>query len=271
MSDGWVKTIIADNPGPLTLDGSRAYVLGPEPLLVIDPGPALGSHLDALEVALGTAAVAAICITHYHPDHAAGAAELRLRIGAALAATTDSAVRAGLDRPELEIEGGSSIEFGGGRIEVIAAPGHCPDHVCFYWPQRRALFAGDVILGEGTSMIAPPEGDMSAYMSTLRRLAELDLEIIYPGHGPTVEDPGAKLAEYLSHRLEREAQVIAALADGASTPAEIRAQVYPDLDPSLRGAAEGSVRAHLEKLVSEGRLVGKGDGFMLREPRGGDR
>jgi glyoxylase-like metal-dependent hydrolase (beta-lactamase superfamily II) len=271
MPDGWVETIVADNPGPLTLDGSRAYVLGPEPCLVIDPGPALGRHLDALEVALGTAAVAAICITHHHPDHAAGAAELRLRTGAALAATADSAARAGLDRPELELEDGSSIEFGGGRIEVVSAPGHCPDHVCFHWRRRRALFAGDVILGEGTSMIAPPEGDMGAYIATLERLAELDLDVIYPGHGPAIEDPGAKLAEYLSHRLEREAQVIAALSAGDSTPGEIRAQVYPDLDPRLRGAAEGSVRAHLDKLVREGRVVGKGGRFMLSETRASDR
>ncbi len=261
MTGAWVRTVIADNPGPLTLDGSRTYILGPEPCLIVDPGPALGAHLDAIEVALGTMDVAAICITHHHADHAAGAAELRLRIGAPLAATPESARRAELDQPELVLEGGASVAFGGGGIETVPAPGHCPDHVCFHWPQGRALFTGDVVLGEGTSMIAPPEGDMAAYLSTLRRLAELDLDVIYPGHGPVVEEPAARLKEYLDHRLEREAQVVEALSAGASNPAEIRERVYTDVDPRLRAAAEGSVRAHLEKLIADGRV--HGDRFEL--------
>lgn len=265
MATGWVKTVIADNPSPLTLDGSRTYILGPEPCLVVDPGPALGAHLDAVEVALGTMETAAICITHYHADHAAGAAELRLRIAAPLAATPDSARRASLDPPELALREGTMIPFGAGEIFTVPAPGHCPDHVCFYWQRARSLFTGDVVLGEGTSMIAPPEGDMAAYLSTLRRLLELDLDLIYPGHGPLVEDPAARLDEYLDHRLEREAQVIEALSAGASEPAGIRARVYPDLDPRLQAAAEGSVRAHLEKLIADERVAREGDKYELIE------
>jgi glyoxylase-like metal-dependent hydrolase (beta-lactamase superfamily II) len=249
----WVKTVVAANPGPLTLDGTRTYVLGPEPCVVIDPGPALADHLDAVEVALGDLQVAAICITHYHHDHASGAAELSLRLAAPVAARPVSAQLAGLEPPDIPLLDGSAIEVGGGRLDVLAAPGHCSDHVCFYWPEARALFAGDVFLGEGTSLIAPPEGDMAAYMTTLARLAELDLQTIYPGHGPQVDDPAAKLAEYIEHRREREAQVLDALAAGAGTPPEIRARVYADLDPRLHGAAEGSVAAHLEKLVEEGK------------------
>ena len=263
MARDGVEIVVAGNPGPLTLDGSRTYIVGPEPCLVIDPGPALAAHLDAVEVAVGTAPVAAICLTHYHPDHAAGAAELRVRIAAPLAATEESAVRAALDRPELVIADGDVIPFGGGRLDVIAAPGHCPDHVCFYWRERRALFTGDVVVGEGTSMIAPSEGDMSAYLDTLRRLAALDADIIYPGHGPPVDDPAAKLEEYIEHRLERESQVVEALAAGASTPSAIRARVYTGLDPRLHRAAEGSVTAHLEKLVREGRVRAAGEGFEL--------
>ena len=250
----WVKIMVADNPGPLTLDGTRTYVLGGEPCVVVDPGPDLGDHLDAVEVALGAASVAAICITHYHADHAAGAAELALRLGAPLAATLESARLAALEQPDIPLSEGVTIEFGGGHLEVVPAPGHCADHVCFYWPEAGALFAGDVMLGEGTSMIAPPEGDMAAYLSTLERFARLDLSVIYPGHGPVIDEPAERIDEYIAHRLERERQVLNALAAGASTPAEIRARVYEGLDPALHWAAEGSVLAHLAKLVKEARV-----------------
>jgi glyoxylase-like metal-dependent hydrolase (beta-lactamase superfamily II) len=263
VGGGWVKTVVASNPGPLTLAGTRSYILGPEPCVVIDPGPDLADHLDAIEVALGAFEVAAVCITHYHADHAAGAADLILRLAAPLAATPESAERAALDPPDLPLAPGSTLSFGGGHLVVVPAPGHCADHVCFSWPQAGALFTGDVILGEGTSMIAPPEGDMAAYMSTLERLAQLDPSIIYPGHGPEIEEPAEKLDEYVRHRLEREQQVLDALAAGASTPAEIRARVYEDLDPRLFGAAEGSVLAHLAKLVDEGRVMLEENRYLL--------
>lgn len=259
----WVRTVVAANPGPLTLDGSRTYVLGGDPCVVIDPGPVLGDHLDAIEVTVGAAEVAAVCITHYHADHAAGAAEATLRLAAPLAATPESAERAALDPPEIALAEGLAVPFDGGHLEVVPAPGHCPDHVCFHWPQAKALFTGDVILGEGTSMIAPPEGDMAAYMATLDRLAGLELGVIYPGHGPPIEEPAEKIDEYIAHRLGREAQVLDALLAGGGTPAEIRAHVYKDLDPSLHRAAEGSVLAHLAKLVGEGRVTVAGDRYVL--------
>jgi len=254
FSSGWVETLVAANASPLTLEGTRTYVLGPSPCLVIDPGPVLADHLDAVEIAIGSADVAAICVTHHHADHAAGAAELRLRLGASLAATPDTARRAGLDPPELALSAGSSVPFGGGAVAVVPTPGHCADHVCYHWPQAQALFAGDVILGEGTSVIAPPDGDMSAYIASLRILARLDLEFIYPGHGPRIDDPAGHIDEYLRHRFEREAQILAALTAGAETPAQVRALVYGDLDPRLHRAAEGSVLAHLAKLIAEGRV-----------------
>ncbi len=259
-----VRTVVADNPGPLTLDGSRTYVLGGDPCAVIDPGPMLADHLDAIEVVVGTANVAAICITHYHPDHAEGAAELTLRLAAPLAANLESAARAALDPPEIALADGASLEFDGGRLEVVAAPGHCADHVCYHWPEAQALFSGDVILGEGTSMIAPPEGDMAAYLATLGRLAELDLAVIYPGHGPQIDDPAEKIDQYIHHRLQREAQILEALAAGAATPPEIRALVYRDLDPALHRAAEGSVLAHLAKLCGEGRVLTSGERYVIQ-------
>jgi glyoxylase-like metal-dependent hydrolase (beta-lactamase superfamily II) len=259
---GWVKTVVAANPGPLTLDGTRTYILGPAPCVVIDPGPDLADHLDAVEVTLGTLDVQALCVTHYHADHAAGAADLILRLAAPLAATPESAERAALDPPDLPLVPGSTLSFGGGHLEIVPAPGHCADHVCFHWPQARALFAGDVVLGEGTSMIAPPEGDMAAYMSTLERLAGLDLSIIYPGHGPEITEPAERLDEYIAHRLKREQQVLDALTAGADTPAEIRTLVYGDLDPRLFGAAEGSVLAHLAKLADDGYVRVEEDRYL---------
>ena len=261
----WVRTLVAANPGPLTLDGTRTYVLGREPCVVIDPGPGLGDHLDAVEVALGASEVAAVCITHYHDDHAAGAAELAIRLGAPLAATQASARLAALGEPQIMLFEGTVVTFGGGRLEVVPAPGHCADHVCFHWPEARALFTGDVILGEGPSMIAPPEGDLAAYMSTLERLAALELDVIHPGHGPDIEAPADKIGEYIQHRREREGQVIDALAAGARTPAEIRVRVYEDLDPRLNRAAEGSVLAHLTKLIDEGRVGVEGNRFTLKD------
>jgi len=250
----WLKTVVAGNPGPLTLDGTRTYLLGRDPCVVVDPGPDLADHLDAVEVALGAAEIAAICITHHHADHAAGAAELAVRLGAPLAALSESAALAGLEPPEIPLSPGASFAFGGGRLEVIPAPGHCPDHVCFHWPQAGALFTGDTVLGEGTSLIAPPEGDMAAYLSTLKRLARLELAVLCPGHGPLINEPREKIAEYIEHRLQREVQVLDALSAGANTATEIRARVYPDLEPRLFGAAEGTVQAHLAKLVNEGRV-----------------
>lgn len=250
----WVRTVVAGNVGPLTLDGTRTYVVGRDLAVVIDPGPALADHLDAIEVELGAARVAAICITHYHADHAAGAAELALRLAAPIAAAPASAEMAGLDPPDIALADGVAVEFDAGRLDAVQAPGHSPDGVCFFWPEAAALFTGDVILGEGTSMIAPPEGDMSAYLATLERLARLEPEVIYPGHGPLIDEPVRKICEYIEHRLEREAQVLEALAAGARTPADIRARVYRDLDPRLHRAAEGSVRAHLAKLVEEERV-----------------
>lgn len=264
MADGSVvRILVAPNAGPLTLDGSRTYVVGGDPCVVIDPGPALADHLDAVEVAVGSATVAAIAVTHWHPDHAAGVPELALRLGAPVAATRASAQLAGLDPPTIELTPGVELGFDGGGLVTVPAPGHCPDHVCFHWPERAALFTGDVILGEGTSMIAPPEGDMAAYLATLSRLRDLRARVIYPGHGPPVEDAAAKIDEYLAHRLEREAQVIEALQAGAATPAEIRARVYPDLDPRLQRAAEGSVVAHLAKLAREGRVEARGERYTL--------
>lgn len=249
-----IEVVVADNPSPLTFSGTKTYIVGGDPCCIVDPGPDLGTHLDAVEVAIGAAEVAAVCLTHWHPDHAAGAAELVARLGAPLAATAATTQLAELGVAEIELEEGSEIEFDGGALRVTATPGHSADHICFLWSEHGALFSGDTILGEGTSMIAPPDGEMAAYMETLERLSRLELRVIHPGHGPRIDDPSGVIGEYIAHRREREEQVLAALRTGVRTPAAIRELVYPDLDPGLAWAAEGSVSAHLEKLISEGRM-----------------
>jgi glyoxylase-like metal-dependent hydrolase (beta-lactamase superfamily II) len=231
MPDG-VTRVRASNPSPLTLDGTNTYVAGG---WVIDPGPADQQHLDAVAAAVGPDAEG-IVLTHGHPDHAEGAPALADRLGVPVA------------RPE----GGSSI----GPFDVIATPGHAPDHVSLLYD--RLLFAGDTVLGAGSVFVGGDEGSMGAYLDSLRRLLELDLEAILPGHGPVVWDPRAKLEEYLAHRLDRERRVLEAVTGGAGTRDEVLDRAWSDVDldavPYLRMAAGLTLDAHLDKLSADGRL-----------------
>lgn len=235
--DGVIR-VRANNPSPYTLDGTNSYVVEG---WVIDPGPADDRHLERVVDAAG-GAVAGIVLTHAHPDHAEGAPLLADRTGVAV------------DRPA----GGERI----GPLQAIATPGHAPDHVSLLW--RRVLFAGDTVLGAGSVFVAPGGGAMAAYLDSLRRLRDLDLEVIAPGHGPFIWDPRAKLDEYVEHRLERERKVLDAIAAGARTREAIIDAAWDDVPferaPVLRFAAGVTLDAHLEKLRDEGVLA---DGLDL--------
>src|SRR6478735_2417644 len=235
MPDG-VTRVRADNPSPLTLDGTNTYVAGG---WVIDPGPSEEAHLDAVASAVGPDAEG-IVLTHGHPDHADGAPALAKRLGIEVA------------RPE----GGTTV----GPFSVIATPGHSPDHVSLVF--GRVLFAGDMVLGAGSVFVGGDEGSMAAYLDSLRRLLELDLEAILPGHGPVVWEPRAKLEEYIEHRLERERRVLEAVSGGAATRDEVLDQAWSEIDldavPYLRLAAGLTLDAHLDKLSADGLLP---DGF----------
>jgi glyoxylase-like metal-dependent hydrolase (beta-lactamase superfamily II) len=147
---------------------------------------------------------------------------------------------------------------------VVHTPGHESGHCCLYEPERRWLFTGDTVLSTGSTIVAPPDGDMAAYLASLRRLRALDVAVIFPGHGPPVEDPAALLDEYLAHRLEREGQIVALLRDGPTDVAALVARIYVGLHPGLVWAAALTVRAHLTKLEREGLVVGEsGDRFRL--------
>lgn len=237
-----IRSITAPNPGAFTLDGTRTYLLGEH--TVIDPGPLIDSHVEAILEAMPK--IDTILITHRHADHAPAAAPLKKRTGAR--------VFAPLDIADERLRGGETINVDGTRVEVIATPGHTQEHVCFLTGDGD-LFTGDTILGTGTTAIFPPDGSMRDYMESLRKLRARNPKRIHPAHGPTRDDAVKLIDEYIAHRLERERQVLDALASGAKTPGEIRKHIYVDLDERLHKAAEIQIEAHLIKLREEGRLT----------------
>lgn len=237
--DGVVR-VRADNPSPLTLEGTNTYVVGG---WVVDPGPDdaehLGRVLDTVSDRVSETnrgferALQGIVLTHGHADHADGAQSLSERAGGPP-----------IVRPRHDEEVGP--------FRALATPGHAPDHVCLLL--GRVLFTGDTVLGKGSVFIGPGEGSLSAYLDSLRRLRELDLDVLCPGHGPFVWRPREKLDEYLAHRLDRERRLVGALAAGARTHDEMLDAAWPEVPRELRGAAALTLEAHLEKLSEEGRL-----------------
>jgi glyoxylase-like metal-dependent hydrolase (beta-lactamase superfamily II) len=229
-----VVRVRAANPSPMTLDGTNTYVVAN---WVIDPGPGDDDHLENVLRAV-SGSLEGIVLTHDHVDHSEGAASLAERGGGV---------------PVLRPGAGD----GSGPFTAIATPGHSPDSVSLVW--ERVCFTGDTVLGTGSVFIAPGEGSLSEYLESLQRLRSLDLEAICPGHGPVVWEPAAKLDEYVSHRLERERRVIAALEAGARTRDELLERAWDDVEWDeagwLRQAAALTLEAHLEKLRDEGRLT----------------
>jgi glyoxylase-like metal-dependent hydrolase (beta-lactamase superfamily II) len=247
VSAGSVRRVLAPNPGPMTLEGTNTWIVGGDPAVVIDPGPDDAGHLEAVRSEAGQ--VGAILLTHRHPDHAPGAAALARACGAPVYAWRP-------DPGESPLRAGQEISAGGGlTLVAVHTPGHTPDHVVFFVPSLGALFTGDAVLGRGTSVIDPPEGDLVAYLRSLDAMAALDPRTIYPGHGPAVWSAAEKIAEYRAHREERERQVLDALAPGARTPEEIVETVYAEYPPDVHALAARSVLAHLLKLEREGRAA----------------
>lgn len=240
-----IRRVLAPNPGIFTLEGTNTWIVGDDPAVVIDPGPDHEAHLR--EVAAQAGEVAAILVTHDHPDHAPGADELARLTGAPVHANRPGA-------GWVRLEDGDRITTGGGELLAVHTPGHTSDHLVFLLEAERAMFTGDTVLGRGTTVIDPPDGDLAAYLRSLHRLRELAPRVIYPGHGPTVPDAGARLDEYAAHRRMREAQVLRAMREGHRTPGEIVAAVYVDVPTELHALAERQVLAQLVKLEREGRV-----------------
>jgi glyoxylase-like metal-dependent hydrolase (beta-lactamase superfamily II) len=240
-----IVRVLAPNPGVRELEGTNTYVVGDVPATVIDPGPEHDGHLE--EVLRTAGSVGSIVLTHDHPDHAPGAARL--------AAATGAPIRAVRPPPGGEaLREGQVVDPKGVGLRVVATPGHTPDHVSFWAEGAGALFTGDAVLGRGTSVIDPAEGDLVAYLRSLRRMRELRPRTIYPGHGPVVLRGTAKLDEYLEHREMRERQVLEALGDDTRSIEELVEVIYTEYPADMRELAGRSVLAHLLKLESEGRV-----------------
>jgi glyoxylase-like metal-dependent hydrolase (beta-lactamase superfamily II) len=224
----------------MTLEGTNTYLVGRGPSIVIDPGPADAGHIEAVRgAAEARGGIGAVLLTHSHRDHAEGVQMLGVE-------------------PEAAHDAHSAAGLG-----VLPTPGHTEDHVCFFLDREHpasggitSCFTGDLILGEGSTIVPPREhgGSLADYMASLRRLESLDLDLLLPGHGPEIDDPKAKIAEYIAHRQGREDRLLAALEHGERSRATLLAEVWDDVPKELRGPAAIAMQAHLEKLEDEGRL-----------------
>jgi glyoxylase-like metal-dependent hydrolase (beta-lactamase superfamily II) len=253
------EVIRAPNPSFMTGSGTNSYVAGEgDSVIVVDPGPAIPEHLDALAAAArARGLVTAVVLTHHHADHSEAAAAFAKRCGAPLLAYPHPS------GPDIDglLADGDRLACGEGSLEVLHTPGHCPDHLCFR-SDDGSVFAGDLVAGEGYIVVDPPEGNMVQYLASLARLRDLAPSRLLPGHGPAIEGAVAYLGDYIAHRLARESKVIAALHAAGNEGATLEALlpvVYDDVATAMLPAASRSLVAHLEKLVSDGRVSASGE------------
>jgi glyoxylase-like metal-dependent hydrolase (beta-lactamase superfamily II) len=248
-----VVAIRADNPGPFSLTGTNSWIVGRDPAWLVDPGPALPEHLDALTEELNErGGLAGIALTHDHNDHSEAVPAIRERFAEA---------RLGAARGEVEVALADGSTFG--PLQAVATPGHAPDHLAYV--VGDVGLTGDAVLGEGSVFIFPDPGALTGYLDGLRRLKARRLSLIGPGHGPAVLDPDAKLDEYIAHRLDRERRLVDALDSGLRSADQLLDAVWDDAPAILRPAAAVTLAAHLDKLAEEGRLP---EGVERPEPWG---
>jgi glyoxylase-like metal-dependent hydrolase (beta-lactamase superfamily II) len=259
-----VTRLLAPNPGPFTFRGTGVYLVGAPSsanqggaVAVIDPGPLLEGHMAALQRAIGPRKVSHILITHTHRDHSESADALKSWSGAqTFAFGPQGAASTGEEAddtnfvPDVRLKDGDVIQGDGFALTALHTPGHASNHLCFALQEEGALFTGDHVMGWSSSVIAPPDGDMAAYLAGLRRLIERRDVILYPTHGAPVTEPALYLEALLQHRLAREEQILSCLARGVTAMDALVAEIYPGLDPVLKPAAALTIRAHLNKLRS---------------------
>jgi glyoxylase-like metal-dependent hydrolase (beta-lactamase superfamily II) len=251
-----VQVVVAPNPGLMTGPGTNSYVVGAGVTVIIDPAVSDPEYLDVLLEAAGE--VACIVITHRHADHIGGVAELAARVAAPVRAY--GAQRIG-EIDVVAVEDGEAIAAGDTRLVALHTPGHASDHLSLM--MESSMFSGDTILGEGTAVIAPPDGDMGDYMATLRRLLSLNVGRIYPGHWNVIERGKEVIDSYLRHRIEREAAIVEAVAGGRTTIEELVDHVYSRTPAFLRQVAQLTALAHLELLDKKGAVARDGAKWRL--------
>jgi len=252
-----VRVVLAPNPSLYTLEGTNTYLIGDRDPIVLDPGPNDEGHLERVLEEAGTPSV--ILLSHRHPDHADGAERFADMARAPLAAYASQG--SSVCATASAIADRQRITAAGATLTAMYTPGHSSDHLSFVLEEERALFTGDHVLGRGTTVIAYPDGDMTAYLASLDRARAAEPRRLYPGHGPVVEDPDPVLAYYKEHRLERERQVLDAIDAGDATVPEMVARIYADYDVALHGPAAMSVLAHLQKLRNEGIVKEEGEAW----------
>lgn len=254
-----VRRLLAPNPGKMTGPGTNTYVLGTTQFIVVDPGPDSEEHLQRLLYVCPASAIKAIWLTHAHPDHACGVPRLLQLTGARLVAFPIPAPTypiPGLPPPDVPATDGARLQWEEFTWEILHTPGHASDHLCFRRLDDEAVLTGDLIVGDGTVVIAPPDGNMQDYVASLRRLQALKPQHLWPGHGDPIQPADPKIAAYLAHREAREAQILDALTtcDAASLEA-LTATLYTHVDPLLLPIAARQVLAHLLKLAAEGKVT----------------
>lgn len=275
MQHPLVRRVLAPNPSAFTYTGTQTYLVGTRDVAVIDPGPDLPEHIDAIVAAIGDAKLRAIICTHTHRDHSPAAAELKARTGAPIigcappAFIDDAGPRAdaAFDRsyvPDEVMADGSTVSGDGWTIEAVATPGHTSNHVCYALPEAQALFAGDHVMGWSTTVIAPPDGDMAAYMGSLERLMNRPQDAIYfPAHGDAVDRPHRFVRGLIGHRKQREGQILRLLEKNARAVPAMVEHMYAGIDVRLHSAAGLSVLAHLIDLQLRGIVQQQNDQWSL--------
>ena len=268
-----VRRVLAPNPSPFTYSGTQTFIVGTGAVAVIDPGPDLPEHVDALLTALKDETIAAILCTHTHRDHSPAAALLQAATGAPIvgcAALTmdDEGPRADAAfdadyRPDRVLADGERLEGDGWTLEAVATPGHTSNHLCFALPKSGALFSGDHVMGWSTTIVSPPDGDMADYMDSLEKLQARDDRIYYPAHGPAIDRPKRLVRGMIGHRKQREGQILRRLRDGSGFIPDMVASMYKGIDPRLHGAAGRSVLAHLIDLEARGLVARRGEGWSI--------
>ena len=251
-----VLRVTQDNPGMFTGPGTNTWVIGSAsgPVFVLDPGEEDDRHFDAVTAAVGDRQAEAVLVSHLHRDHWPLAPRVAERYGAEILAFSE--------QPPFAAGGltdGERLSAEGTTMVALHTPGHASDHLCFLLEEERAVFTADLVMGWSTSIIAPPDGNLNQYMASLERLIELGsdggIEVLHPGHGESIKPPLDRIHEIRRHRQQRTDQALEAIAAGVATIPEMVERIYADVDPELHGPAAFSLRAHLDALVEEGKVV----------------
>ena len=267
-----IARLLAQNPSPFTYTGTQTYLAGEREVVVIDPGPDLPEHVEAIVAAIAGRPVVAIACTHTHRDHSPASRPLHAATGAPIIGCAPLALESVGPRADASFDGdytpdrvladGETLTVDGEPFTAVATPGHTSNHLCYAY--RGALFTGDHVMGWSTTVVVPPDGDMADYMASLDKLRHRDDRVYYPAHGAPVTKPQQLVRGMIGHRLQRERQILRLIGEGKATIPEIVAGAYPGLDPRLVPAAGGSVLAHLVDLQRRERVDAQGQTWTLR-------